>query len=306
MEYPRTFHRIWLGEPEESCRFNPFWRRFKELHPEGWDFVTWSRYEDVRVLIDDRRILDLWDRFVETDPFGRIPDIARYHILREFGGVYVDTDVEPLRAWDPLVEDERPFICWEDDRECSTSILASPPGHPAIRLLVDNLPAWQASQARRAGTNPVKETGPRYATAQWRTREDVRRFPPVYMLPVHWRQMPDLHPPYPDRSFCVHHWASGWKSAKEKEHVQSTSLVGEFSEEERARLACYMPEAQLVCEISQAEGDYVAETSGEAEVALIRRATRTIKDSRGPVRIQANGLRVWRRDTPTAPVLVLG
>lgn len=291
------FHRIWFDQPESECPFNRFWDGFKRLHPAS-EFVTWSSSAEVRSMISNPGVAAIWDAFIETDPYGRIPDIARYVILEHIGGYYVDTDVEPLRPWDVLPEG-RPIIGWEDDKEASTSVLISPAHHPAIVQLLGELPEWQVRQHRRLPTaNPVAETGPRFATAKWRYRDDVLRLPPVAFFPVHWKQMPLLGLPYPDRSYSVHHWASGWKTAKEKDHVQDIVLLAPKAD--RAFYACYLPEAQWCERLDEAEGQYVVELERDIDipVPVIRDATRRMKESRRPLRFTGDGVRIWRRDMP--------
>ena len=40
----------------------------------------------------------------EIDQMALVSDIMRYHILRDYGGIYLDTDIIPMRRLDPLLE----------------------------------------------------------------------------------------------------------------------------------------------------------------------------------------------------------
>lgn len=199
--WPRIFHRIWLDE-EESPRFAAFKERLAELHPD-WEIRTWQDSSELRWLRNQK----LFDEWFERDPYGRIPDILRYEILWKFGGVYIDTDFEPLRSFEPLLEDPRPFAAWENDRTMCTALLAAPPGHPAVDALIEQLPAHAKKNAKRT---PNYATGPEFATKVWRGREDVRRLPPICFYPVGWWEKHKLGEPYPEETFAVHHWAKGW------------------------------------------------------------------------------------------------
>lgn len=199
--WPKIFHRIWLDE-EESPRFAAFKERLAELHP-GWEIRTWQDSSELRWLRNQK----LFDEWFERDPYGRIPDILRYEILWKFGGVYIDTDFEPLRSLEPLLDDPRPFAGWENDRTMCTALLAAPPAHPAVDALITQLPAHAKKNATRT---PNYATGPEFATKVWRGREDVRRLPPICFYPVGWWEKHLLGGPYPDETFAVHHWAKGW------------------------------------------------------------------------------------------------
>lgn len=197
---PRIFHRIWIGadsgDPIPS-RFEAYWLLLRTMHP-GWDFHTWTT---VPLNLQCREAFD-----AATTHAGR-SDVLRYEILAKRGGVYVDTDVEPLRPFDDLLKEDTPFVGWEDTNLLCPTVMGSPPGHPAIMALLDALPAWSAA---RPGAPPNQQTGPYFLTAQWKDRADVRRLPPVAFYPVGWWEKHRLGMPYPPEAYAVHHWAAQW------------------------------------------------------------------------------------------------
>jgi mannosyltransferase OCH1-like enzyme len=194
---PKLAHRIWLDEPMPE-RFEGFWRRFRELHPD-WELVTWDRSG----MLD---WMSNWSVFTRCTTWAGKSDVARYEILARYGGVYLDTDVEPLRSFDDLLG-AGPFVAWEDQRLLCPTVMGAPPQHPAAQALVDGLAEWFA---RREGKPPNQATGPYFLTAMWRARTDVRLLPPVTFYPVHWSEKRNLGGPYPAASYAVHHWAAGW------------------------------------------------------------------------------------------------
>lgn len=197
---PKTFHRIWLDEDGRDpipAKFEAFWDRFKELHP-GWRFVTWQSVEG----LDWMRCRETFD--AQTTHAGR-SDVLRYEVVAQFGGIYVDTDVEPLRSFEPLLDE--PFAGWEDRNMICPTVIGAPAGHPATEALVRYLPDWERMHR---GKPPNKATGPYFLTAQWRHRKDVRLLPPSAFYPVHWSDKASLGGPYPPESFAVHHWNASW------------------------------------------------------------------------------------------------
>jgi len=196
---PRTFHRVFMDDPIPE-RYEEFWRMLRALHP-GWRFVTWDSSEEVRAWMPCRTEFD------RARTWAGKSDVARYAILARYGGVYVDTDVEPLRAFDELLRDPRPFCGWEDENLLCPTVMGSPPGHPAMAALLQALPGWARLRRRLP---PNKQTGPHFLTAQWRNRTDVRLLPPRAFYPVGWWEKAKLGGPYPPESFSVHHWDAGW------------------------------------------------------------------------------------------------
>jgi len=195
---PRRFIRIWLDEPVPDL-FEAYWQTFKIHHPT-WEFVTLDRTETLGWM----RCRDIFDAC--TTHAGR-SDVLRYAALWEFGGVYVDTDVECLKSFAPLLEDPRPFAAWEDNRMICPTVMGSPPRHPAVGKLLDVLPRWFSS---RPGAPPNQATGPHLLTTYWRNRSDVRLLEPVTFYPTHWSEKVKLGGPYPEESYAEHKWAAGW------------------------------------------------------------------------------------------------
>ena len=193
-----------------------------------------------------------------SDPFGRIPDIARYLLLWHYGGVYIDTDFEPLRPMDELLEDPRPFAAWENDRTMCTALLASPAKHPAIGVLLEGL---LERLHETEGKSANEAVGPEYATALWRQREDVRRLPPLSFYPVGWWEKGLLGKiDYPAETYAVHHWAKGWGKGAAPTTVRKgssgTSILVPFRDSDgsrthlwkfvRERLERLYPEAEII------------------------------------------------------------
>lgn len=205
---PRTFHRIWLGArsgdpiPE---RFETYWERFQEFHP-NWDFRTWDDPDEFDWIIDR----GVYDR--ATTHAGR-SDVLRYELMYRYGGVYVDTDVEPLRPFDELLDDDRPFAGWENNRLICITVLGSAPKHPAFEAVLDFLPRWAPTQR---SNRPNYQTGPEPFTRIWRRRPDVRLLPREAFYPVGWWEKHLLGGPYPPESYAVHHWNAGWKTPEQQ------------------------------------------------------------------------------------------
>jgi mannosyltransferase OCH1-like enzyme len=196
---PRTFHRVWLDEPIPPT-FEGFWETLKALHP-GWEFVTWSDSEALGWMSEDLREVFDWQ-----ETWAGRSDVLRYAAVERFGGIYLDTDVEPLRGFDDLL-DGPPFAAWEDHNLICPTVIGAEAHHPAMVDLVRFLPRWAAGRRTRP---PNFQTGPYFLTARWRRRRDVRLLEPVSFYPVHWSRRDDLGGPYPAESYAVHHWAAGW------------------------------------------------------------------------------------------------
>lgn len=203
---PRILHRIWLGDNPVPADYARFWDEWQALHP-GWEFHTWTA-ADIEDTATANRLTSLSAK----------SDLLRYQVLNTHGGVYVDTDFEPLRPLDPLLDmGLRAFAAWEDDNRVCTALIGAEKRHPGVEALVRGLPKWAA--AHRKNT-PDIQTGPVYFTNTWRGRHDVTLLPPVSFYPVsYWNRdhLPMAKADYPAAAFAVHHWGRSWMPSEKRD-----------------------------------------------------------------------------------------
>lgn len=202
---PKVFHRIFLDDPIPD-KFQQFWRKFQELHP-GWEFKTWGSKAEA---LEWSEIKDVWPK---VNQLAGITDLLRYEIILREGGIYVDTDVEPLKAWESLLDGD-PFVGWESSERLCPTVIGAEPGHPAMMKLLEDIIA--NVEENPGEKDPVIQTGPIPLTKSWQGRDDVRRLPMSYFYPVgptQRRLLGRVSPP--SESYGLHHWAKGWaKSAR--------------------------------------------------------------------------------------------
>jgi hypothetical protein len=97
---PEIIHFIWLGPKEYPERSKRYLKSFYEKHP-GWKIIVWSDREREFSLkqIEIKRVDEILLRefkalYEDSDNYGEKSDIVRLLVLYEFGGVYVDHDME--------------------------------------------------------------------------------------------------------------------------------------------------------------------------------------------------------------------
>lgn len=144
---PRIIHRIWLdpGDDPMPALFREYGSRWRTLHPR-WEVVDWTDPHRLPSLINQqafdnaRRIMpDDWQRFQA--------DVLRLELVWQFGGVYADTDVKPLRPLDPLFasDDIEAFAAYSPNRArgrkvLTQAVIGGRPRHPFWRRCIDGIP----------------------------------------------------------------------------------------------------------------------------------------------------------------------
>jgi hypothetical protein len=172
---PHRLHHVWLGPrpvPE------PWARRWRRRHP-GWSYRLW-REPDIEPILPPgfRRA---WDHFLATSRWHGASDIARVAILLREGGVYVDIDSEPVRAFD-----DAPFMAGtffaglelgtpDAVERVTNGVIGAEPDHPVLRRHA------QLIEAAEVVDPPWKTVGGGFLT---QALLELRDLPGVTILPV--------------------------------------------------------------------------------------------------------------------------
>jgi hypothetical protein len=129
---PRIIHRIWFGSkpiPSETIQYF----ESQDIICREYTHILW---EETKIKTLHRLILPSSLTMLQDDRLNNVikSDILRYEVLRLFGGIYLDTDVEVLRSFDDLLN--TPFFCaWESHEKFGTAIIGSIPYHPITRTM---------------------------------------------------------------------------------------------------------------------------------------------------------------------------
>lgn len=193
---PRTIHRVWLGEepmPEEHERFGETFAR----HHSDWGMQLWTDEDlpELDITVAER---------ARSRTRAELSNLVRYEVLRRFGGVYVDTDVECLRPLPPLLRGISAFAALECPGRVGNAVLGSIAGHPIF--------ARAAQLARRTlgtGAHSADANGPYLLSLILEQEPGVALFGAELFYPYRWDE-PERHDEaFPD-AYAVHHWAKSW------------------------------------------------------------------------------------------------
>ena len=209
---PKIIHQIWLGSPfpDKYLQWSNTW---KSLNP-GWDYRLWTDAD-----VKEIDILDL-SQYNAISNYGPKSDFLRYHILNQFGGVYVDTDFECLKPFDDLLyADFVTGIGYPMKTELYVGLIASVPHHPITERLI--------AEVNKRGVDIEVKDVLNMTSSYFFTRcfFDVvgKYMPGVVALP------PDYFYPFPNTnrhsrkdavnfikpcSYAVHYWEVSWAADK--------------------------------------------------------------------------------------------
>lgn len=183
---------------------------WKKHHP-SWDFRLWD--ESNLPPLRNQRVYDQAETIAPSSEGQLRADVARYELLLDAGGVWIDADLECLRPIDSLLDGVECFAGWESEhRWVNNAIFGSVPGHPFLADLVRGLPA---NVRRKRGARPNVLTGPQYVTPVYRRHaKAVTVFPKNYFYPYLWNQLERRGEDFTG-SYAVHHW----NNARRRQHA---------------------------------------------------------------------------------------
>ena len=127
---PKTIHYCWFGRnpiPDEHRGYIEGW---KTLCPD-YEIIEWN--EGNYDVTKNRYMHEAYT----AEKWGFVPDYARLDIIYNYGGIYLDTDVELLKPLDTLLEN-KVFMGFEGGKYVALGLgFGATKGHPAIKKLRD-------------------------------------------------------------------------------------------------------------------------------------------------------------------------
>lgn len=200
---PQHLH-AWWGGPDMPPHLADHLQRWRDLHP-GWEFTLWTP-ETTPFLGAHQDLFDhpeTWSP--KSNPWQWRSDLARYRILHDLGGVYVDCDLEPLQPIDDLVDGAEAVIAREDAKFINNAFMGSAPGS---RFLADVLRGLRSSVVSQPRSRVNRQIGAHYLTRVARRHPELRVLGPDLIYPEHWSDLGALGSPPPATAYTRHHWAN--------------------------------------------------------------------------------------------------
>jgi len=125
---PKIIHYCWFGKgglPEQAQFCIGTW----EVFCPGYKIILWD--ESNTDLEENTYIKQAY----EAGKFAFVADYLRLKALYEYGGIYMDSDVELCNSLDEYL-DQRAFVGCQEQTVLSTGLIAAEPHHPWIADLI--------------------------------------------------------------------------------------------------------------------------------------------------------------------------
>jgi mannosyltransferase OCH1-like enzyme len=204
---PKIIHQIWLGSPIPPSLVQ-LMNSVKASNP-SYIYHIWT---DKEVETYNFKNKDLYNRAKNQ---GQKSDILRYAILKDFGGIYVDTDFIGVQSFDNLLHLD---FFTGTSYDSKPTLLNGLIGSTANNLLIEDLNKI-LSISDKDGMDIIKSTGPWYLTDKffdnYKKIDNIIALPLSYFYPFPSEPYDKIHGEDYNRyikpeTICIHLWHSRW------------------------------------------------------------------------------------------------
>jgi hypothetical protein len=238
-------------------RHEQWWRAWRRQYP-SYEFITWTD-QDIDTLPSVK------GKISEAVGFARKSDIARYEILRQHGGIYIDTDIMPVNYFDFGGQNSNVITCGPIDNESiNNAFIAISKEHVAMAIAVDLLNKRQLNKQ-----NVCFETGPNFLASLLKHFE-CKRLPWQAMYPYnHSETFSSIYSADLSRSVGIHVWNGSWYGQDLLlEKIRTLMLHGDMIELEDAASYIKMDEdaAKIIFDIvNHTKNSRIRDIEGERD-----------------------------------------
>lgn len=219
---PKKIHYIWLGGnplPPLAKKCLSSWRKFMP----DYEIVRWDESNL------DFGLCEYACEAYKAKKWAFASDYARFKILYEQGGIYLDTDVEVIRSLEPILE-RGPYMGFEVDcSETTKGTVAS--GLGLYRDILDSYEqdhfikddgSYDLTTVVDRVTDILREKGLRDVPGIQEVA-GVRIYPSEYFCPkdpIYSRLI------LTENSYSIHHYDGSWTTSKQRIHKRISYLIG--------------------------------------------------------------------------------
>lgn len=215
---PKKIHYCWFGKTPMSDLNRRCLDSWREVMPD-YEIKEWNASNSP--LDDDAYCRAAYAKGL----WSRLSNHVRLHALYTEGGIYLDTDMEALKSFEPLLRHEC-FMGFQQEEEqidwVNNAVMGAQPGHQFVQQCLESTGKLFAETGRfyRAPTvitMGLKELGLREYGLQ--EIEGVTIYPAEYFYPYPWfgKFSPDC---IKENTYCIHYWEGSWRK---KEHYKVLS-----------------------------------------------------------------------------------
>lgn len=234
MKIPKIIHYVWVGDPtKKPQQFYDCLESWKKFCPD-YEIKEWNESNfDINESLYAKQAL-------ENKKYGFVADFIRTKVLYEYGGIYLDTDVEITKSFDDILDNDF-LISFENEVYVETAVLGACKGHPFTKILIDFYLKYPFEHNGKPDTTPntpilthflrkyyglkLKNSYQKLNSLKDENGPTVTVFPSDYFCPINYttKEMKKT-----ENTYAIHYFGATWFTAKLKRREQFLKGVYKF------------------------------------------------------------------------------
>lgn len=200
----KKIHYIWLGgeKPEKIKKCIESWHR----HLSGYEIIEWN---EKNIDIEKEKKNRFFKLCYEKKLWGVLTDYLRTKILYENGGIYLDADVEVIKSFDDLLENDF-FLGRESETDICYAVIGSTPRHSFLEKMkkIYNEDIWKIDKF--VSTDIIEFIMKKYyRNKKILEKEKIKIYPIEHFYPYHWTEKYNEEC-ITKNTFAIHRWEGSW------------------------------------------------------------------------------------------------
>ena len=226
---PKIIHYCWLSDdpyPQKIQKCLDSWHRvLPDYEFRLWNFDRFPKDKSMWV-----------SQAFDSKKYAFAADYIRNYALYTEGGIYLDTDVEVVKSFDPLLH--LPYFMGMESTtdDIEAAVMGSEAGNPVFKAMLDyynnrsfirtdgtfrTTPLPQLMSQRLFGLYKIQ---PIAGISDFKTDEDTLCvFPSDYFSPIHLQTM---RLRITDNTYAIHRFAASWRPASHRYKKELQILLG--------------------------------------------------------------------------------
>lgn len=220
---PKIIHYCWFGrgpKPALAIKCINSWKKYcpdyelKEWNEDNFDIQLYPYVEEA----------------YKARKFAFVTDVVRLYALYNYGGIYMDTDVEVIKPLDVLLSYDA-VSGFESDTQISTGLMACRKGHPLFKEFLDEYAGLHFVKPNgeldfTTNVTRITRTCNKYGFNPNNTLQVINGFtllPKDYLCP---KSYADGKIRITNNTLTIHHFSGSWVSKSSKFKHFIACLIG--------------------------------------------------------------------------------
>ncbi|MFQ9924820.1 MAG: glycosyltransferase family 32 protein [Beduini sp.] len=206
---PKIIHYCWFGKQDKPDYLMNYIQTWKDNLPD-YEIIEWNESN-----FDFNFCQYSLDAY-KTKKYAFVSDVARLYALFNYGGIYLDTDVEVLKSFSDLLLDKELILSFEIENRIATSFMAASKNNKTIleflniykskKFILDN-GEFNLTPNVEYLTALLKKMGLVENGKFQKLENNIYIYPMDYFSPYDYINCINNSS---ELTYCIHHYAVSW------------------------------------------------------------------------------------------------